>query len=261
MRWLLVAVACLASFARGQVPQGTTVHLMLLKEISSTSSHIGEVVPMVVTEDVVVRGKVMIPEGTMAFAKVSQCRREGALSAPVFDKPARLWLSLEHLRDVDGHEVKLSARPNRLTDLQLTRDIKVKASAAQTKEFEEALENPTSRPVMQKVRNLFSDTAVSLSEGEAEVLIQHNVEMPVVKEAIRTGVFGEVVDFIRDIKHAHMVEVFMSLNPATRPALTAIRAVRELGRLSGGLGDYIEGRFKGRNIRCAVGVELIVYAG
>lgn len=234
---------------------------MLLKEISSTSSFVGEAVPLVVTQDVTVKDRLMIPEGTMVFAKISQCRREGALSAPVFDKPARLWLSFEHLHDIDGHELKIRARPNRDGELQLTRSMSVKASAAQSKEFEMALENPTSRSVMHKVQNLFTDSAVSLTEKEAEVLIQHNVEMPVVQEAIRTGVFGDVVDMIRDIKHVRLVEAFMNFNPATRPALTAIRAVRELCRLSGGIGSYLEGRFKGRNIRCAAGVELIVYAG
>src|SRR3569832_1581552 len=108
---VLLLLACLVSLARADVPAGTPVKLMLLKEISSHASMPGDLVPLVVTQDVEVDGKVVIPEGTMAFAKVCQSRREGALSAPVFDKPARLSLKLEHLRDAEGNEVKLRPKP------------------------------------------------------------------------------------------------------------------------------------------------------
>lgn len=234
---------------------------MVLKDIGSSSSRIGETVPLVVTQDVSVDGRVLIPEGTMAFARVSYCRREGALSAPVFDKPARLNLKLEHLRDVDGNEVWLRPGPDREGELQITRQMTMKPTSSQCDEFQSALEDPKARSAMEKVRRLFSDTATSLSEKEAEVLIQHNVEIPLVQQSIRTGVFGQIVNFIRDLKRGRGVEGLVDLVPLTRPAKLTVRAVRELCRLSGGISSYIEGRFKGRNIRCEAGVELTVYAG
>lgn len=261
MRRLLLFIACFASLARADVPAGTPIRLMLLKDISSSSSFPGDLVPMVVTQDVEVGGRVIIPEGSMAFGKVSWSRREGALSAPLFDKPARLCISLEHLRDLDGNEVKLRPMPGKDSDLQITREMTAKASPAQTQEFEYAWGDPKARPVMEKVHHLFNDSATSLTEKEAEILIQHNVAMPVVQQAIKNGTFGVVINLIRDIKHARMFEVLLNINPTTRPAMAALRAVRELSRLCGGIGTYIEGRFKGRNIRAAAGVELTVYAG
>lgn len=258
---VLLLLVFLCSLARADVPAGTPIRLMFLKEISSHSSMVGDLVPLVVTNDVEVDGKVLIPEGTMAFAKVSQCRREGALSAPVFDKPARLSISLEHLRDVDGNEVKLQCKPGKSGDLQIVREMTVRPTSEEAKEYAGAWNNPMSRPVMEKVHRLFADSATSLSQKEALVLIEHNVQLPVVQEAIRSGLYGEVVSFINDLKHGRTIEALLKLSPTTRPAYLAVRAVRELGRLSGGVGNYFEGRFKGRNIRCAAGVEITVYAG
>jgi hypothetical protein len=261
MRQILLFVFCAATFARAQVPAGTPIRLMLLKEISSSTSMPGDLVPLVVTHDIEVDGKVLIAEGTMAFAKVSWSRREGALSAAIFDKPARLCLTLDHLKDLDGHEINLSPQPGKHTDLSITREMTAKVSDKDPTEYASSWRTSSTRPPMAKVHDLFTDTANSMTEKEAEVLIQHNVQMPFVQEAIRTGTFGLTVNFIRDIKHGHAFEVLLSLSPATRPALMAIRAFREFGKVSSGVRNYISGRFKGRNIKGAVGVELTVYAG
>jgi hypothetical protein len=261
MRCLILLLGLLSAIARAQVPRGTAIHLMLLKDISSTASMVGDVVPLVVTEDIEIEDHLLIPEGTMLFAKVVQSRREGALSAPLFDKPARLAIGLGHLRDMDGREVKLLPTPKREGNLEIKRELTVKPNSAQSKEFEMALGNPESHSAAQKLRALFSDAATSLSEKEAEILIQHNVRMPIVQEAIRTGAFGRVVHFIRDLKRGHLVDAALVVAPLSPPAMLAVRAVRELCRVSGGISGYIEGRFKGRNIRCSAGVEFTVYAG
>jgi hypothetical protein len=261
MRWSLLLIACLTSLASAQVPKGTPIRLMLLREISSNSSMPGDLVPLVVTQDVEVDGRVLIPEGLMVFGKVAKTRREGALSAPVFDKPARLSVTFEHLRDVDGREVKIQPRVGTNGDLQITREMTVRPNGEESREIETAWQNPQARSVMEKVRRLFVDGTTTLTKKEAEILISHNIQLPVVQEAIRIGAFDRVTGFISDIKKGRTIEAFLSLTPATRPALLAIRAVRELGRLSGGIGNYVGGRFKGRNIRCCAGVELTVYSG
>jgi hypothetical protein len=261
MRCALLFLALSTTAAHAQITPGTPVKVMLLRDISSTTSRIGDLVPMVVTEDVRCDSKVVISEGTMAFAKVKSCRREGALSATLFDKPARLCLSLEHMRDDGGREVKLVPKPGKSGELQIVREMTVRAPRAEARDIEAAWENTTTRPVMDKVRRLFSDQAVTFSKGEAETLIEHNVPMPIVQQAIRAGAFDQVLGFIADLKHGRVLEALLSVTPVTRPALICVRAVRELGRLSGGIGNYINGRFKGRNIRCSAGVELIVYTG
>jgi hypothetical protein len=259
-RWVL-GLICLTSLASAQVPKGTPIHVMMLKEVSSSGSYPGDLVPLVVTADVEVDGRVLIPEGTMAFGKIGQTRREGALSATVFDKPARLWITLEHLRDVDGNPVKLQARPDKSADLQITREMTAVTTKKQSDEIQMAWGDPKARSVMEKVHKLFTDSAVNLSVKEAEVLVAHNVEIPIVQQAIRDGLFGQVMGIINDLRRGRALEALLSVTPVTRPALIAVRAVRELGRLSGGIGNYIGGRFKGRNIRCPSGVELTVYAG
>lgn len=261
-RLTLLLLICLGCFASAQVvPKGTAIRLMVLKEISSNSNYPGDLVPLVVTQDLVVQGEVLVPEGTMAFAKVSQCRREGALSAPIFDKPARLAIKFEHLRDVNGNIVRLCPAPNKEGDLSITREMTVGPTSEEAKEFELAMGDKEANPVLQKVRRLFVDSSTRLTQKEALILIKHNVKVPAVQEAIERGLFGEVASFIDDIKKGRAIEAMLKITPVTRPAYIAVRAVRELGRLSGNVGNYIEGRFKGRNIRCAAGVELTAYAG
>lgn len=259
---LVLLVLMLAQWGAAQtVPKGTPIKLMFLKEISSSGSYPGDVVPLVVSEDVVVRGEVLVPEGTMAFAKVTQSRREGALSAPLFDKPARLAIQFEHLRDAHGNVVRLCPKPHKEGQLDITREMTVVPDAEETKELEMLWDNPEARPVMEKVRRLFVDSTTHLTQKEALILIEHNAPIPAVQEAIRSGFYGDVVSFIDDLKRGRTLEALLKLNPVTRPAYLAVRAVRQLGRLSGGVGSYIEGRFKGRNIRCPAGVEITAYAG
>lgn len=234
---------------------------MILKEISSNSSMLGDVVPFVVTEDILVEGRVVIPEGAMAFAKVSQCRREGALSAPLFDKPARLAIKFEHLRDVDGNIVRLVPKPGKEGDLQFTREMTVSPTKQESEVFAMAWENPEARSVLHKVRRLFVDSTMNLTEKEAMILARNNIKIPALQQAIRDGLFGEVAGFINDLKKGRTLEALLRLTPVTRPAYLAVKAVRELGRLSGGVGSYIGGRFKGRNIRCVPGVEITAYVG
>jgi hypothetical protein len=262
MKRLVLLLACLASIATAQVPKGTPIRVMLLKDISSASSRVGETVPFVVTEDVTVGGRVAIPEGAMVFGHISQCRREGALSAAVWDRPARLCVEFEHLRDLEGHQVDLWPKAKMAGELQVTRELTVIPESKQEEQsLRLAWEDQKARPAIDKLRHLFHDQAASLTQHEAETLIEHNVQLPFVQQAIKAGLFDTVTGFISDLKHGRALEALLKLTPATRPAAVAFRAVRELCRVSAGAGRYIDGRFKGRNIHCPAGVELTVYAG
>lgn len=256
---LAILVAFLGALARADVPSGTPIRLMVLRDVGSDTSYPGDIVPCVVTEDVLVDGRLAVAEGTMAFAKVISSRREGALSASLFDKPARLVIVFEHMRDIDGDALELVAKPGGSGELQVTRELTVGSTPAEFREIKIAWEDSSTRPVMQKIRRLFADQAAQLTQKEAETLIAHNVRLPFVQDAIRHGLYGQVSGLIRDLKRGRVVEAFLSVSQATRPALVAVRAVRELGRLSGGIGNYFGGRFKGRNIRCSAGVQLTVF--
>jgi hypothetical protein len=51
---------------------GTVIHLKLAKSISSATAHVGDVVELHVTEDVVVDGMLVVPEGAKAMALVTE---------------------------------------------------------------------------------------------------------------------------------------------------------------------------------------------
>lgn len=244
------------------IPRGTPIHLMLLREISSGGSNVGDLAPFVVTDEVRLEGKTALAEGAMVFAKVSQARGEGALSAPLFDRPARLCLRFESARDLEGRKIPIWPTAKSDGELQITREMTiVRHSPEEDHAFMLALDNPETKPIMERLRRLFTDQATSLTEKEAQVLAAHNIPIPFVQAAIRAGTYGIVKDFIANLKRGRPLEAVLGLTPATRPALLAVRAVRELGRLSGGLGGYLGGWLKGRNIVARPGVEIDVYAG
>lgn len=260
--FVLCALIGIAQTPLSPIPKGAPIHVMLLREISSGGSNVGDLVPFVVTDDVKVGDETLLAEGAMIFGKISQARGEGALSAPLFDRPARLCIRFEDGRDRERRKIPIWPTPEGGGELQITREMTVvDHSPEEDRAFMLAMENPQTKPIMERLRKLFTDKAVSLSEKEAQVLAAHNIPIPFVQAAIRAGPYGIVKGFIADLKRGRPIEAVLGLTPATRPALLAVRAVRELGRLSGGIGGYLGGWLKGRNIVARPGVEITVYSG
>ncbi len=250
--------------AMAQVRPGTPIRLMILRDLDSGGSMRDEVVPMVVSGDVYSDGRVVIPDGTMAFAKVCAVRREGALSAPLYNRPARLSIEFQHLRDAEGNVVRLYPTAGNSTDtvFEITREV---TKASPTKEDRDAyqfiFDNPQGKSVMAKIHKLFSDEKATFTEKEATTLIKHNVPLPFVQQAISNGLFSQTIGFIKDLRAGRPIQALMSLTPATRTAMIALRAVRDLGKLNAKVSHYIDGRFSGRNIHCPAGTEITVYSG
>ena len=68
-----VLVMVLAALGAAQnLPRGTEIRLVLLKDLNSGGSVLGEEVPFMVAHDIVVGDRVIIPEGTLVAAEVKQ---------------------------------------------------------------------------------------------------------------------------------------------------------------------------------------------
>lgn len=262
---LVVGLLMGVSFAAGQsLPRGTEIRLILLKDLNSGGSVINEEVPFSVAEDVVVAGKVILPEGTIIAGVVKQVRREGALSATVFDKPARLAVEFDTVEDVDGNKIDLKARLNGKQQrlYQFNRDnTKVKKD----KERDEILR--TSEGL--RVGQLLVDTlrgARNFSDlpGRAE-------ETAVMEIARRLKLFN-TVDLIRHKRLLDLVafgaklatpgmNTLLGARVALGAVSTTFRAAREVAQIATHFPGFLSRKFGGRNINAPMGLELSVFAG
>jgi len=75
------------------LPNGTQVHLVLGKTISSTSAHVGDVVELQVAEDVAIDGLTVIPSGAKAVGIVTEVETKKRLG-----HGAKLGLSINFVR-------------------------------------------------------------------------------------------------------------------------------------------------------------------
>ena len=88
-RRLVGVVVCIASAgliwstpaeaATVVVPMGTDVRLATAQPLSSKTNVKGDLVPLTVTEDVTIEGRVVIPAGTPAVGQISDARAKGAM--------------------------------------------------------------------------------------------------------------------------------------------------------------------------------------
>ncbi|MBS1715911.1 MAG: hypothetical protein JST30_16405 [Armatimonadetes bacterium] len=89
---------------------GTEVPLILLTPLDSGGSEVGRTVKFVVSEDVVKDGVTVVPQGSIATAKVTKSR-SGTLAGTLTNTPARLEAEFGSVTLEDGRTVRLNATP------------------------------------------------------------------------------------------------------------------------------------------------------
>lgn len=266
MKWFLVLpLLFLTVLCVGQVPHGTELKLVLLKELNSGGSVVGEDVPMAVAEDVVADGRVVIREGTLAIGKVKQARREGALSASVFDKPARLAIELQHTWDVNGRLIKLKSKLNG-RDQQLfsfNRD-NTKIPRLADRQSQEVLRQPKSRQAVEVLVN-------SLRGVRSEADLLKNVERAAVLEVARALKLSNTVELLLSNRLVELANLGLTLSKpgfaavlGARAAVSTVqvvfRAAREVARIATHFPGFLSRKFGGRNINAAIGLEFSAFA-
>lgn len=248
-----------------QLPRGTEIRLILLKELNSGGSVVGEEVPFLVAEDVIVRGKLVIREGTVATGRVKQARREGALSAMLFDRPARLAVELEQTWDVDGRMVPLSARLNGKEQrlYHFNRD-NTKIPLPEDNETRNALKTPEKRKVLEML--------VDTLKGSTSIAdVKDNAERKLIMEVARALRLHNTVELLLNNRILDLVSLGAKLsNPgiatyyAARAAFGAaqltFRAAKEVAHIATHFPGFLSRKFGGRNINAALGLEISALA-
>lgn len=247
------------------LPRGTEIRLVLLKDLNSGGSVLGEEVPFMVAHDIVVGDRVIIPEGTLVAAEVKQVRREGALSAAVFDKPARLAVEFSTIEDIDGNRVVLKSRLNGKQQqlYSFTRDnTKIPKDPDGTEGIYRTSEGL-------RVSQLLLDTVKGARSVED---LYRNAETNAIMEVARKLKIFNTADLIRNRRFIDLISFATQLSTpgfqtllGARAALgagkTTYRAYKEIAHIATHFPNFLSRKFGGRNINAPMGVELSVFVG
>lgn len=238
------------------VPQGTAVPLILARQISAGDIAEDAFVPFLVSEDVVVDGKVVIPKGSPASGTVTWSRSEGTLSGLV-NQPARLEVRLDFVRLPSGQTPIASDPTEPKKPFAFTRE-NTGIPSANSAKVEELLKDEANRKLAEKLGELFEGKTPDLSTPEAQATLQKiatDMGLSDTTKLLSDGKSnaGQIAGTIERLQRGDLsglVKGDLSLS---------LGSVIELANLVGGFGDRISRSLKGRTIRAYPGTKVTAY--
>jgi len=243
-----------AATAQSQYP----VKLILLKELSSGATAQGSVVPFIVAEDVKdSSGSVLVKAGTPAFGQVVSSRREGALSASVLDRPARLSIKLLQTQGADNKPLNLSF-PNNIKEL--TRENSTEAAI--NPGIAAAWKDPQKRAIAEKLVKLYTgESAQALTAQEQSTLINDAKKLSLEQTAqlVQNNKLAPLAEFLHNLRAAQTSALALNATAPGIEPLALIGAVQELNQLTRAGRGYLGKRVAGRNILAPAGLVLDAY--
>jgi hypothetical protein len=265
---LATCALLLTQLAAGQeqsarLAPGTEIKLTLLRTLESGKSKVGSIVPFIVMEDVKdSQGRLCIAKGSYAVGTVTASRGEGALSAPLLDKPARLAIRFDHVYDVDGNEVPLVSQAGKPKEvLALSRDDTAQ-EFKQAVAIKELLEDKDTKEVLEKLVGALDDGQFQPTEAERAVLEKAlaKLDMPVTNELVKGGKLPQLFAFCKQLGESKSLKALTS-GSSLQIMATSLQAMGEIVNLSNKGVRYVKGRLKGRNIRAYPGCSFTAYVG
>lgn len=235
--------------------KGTPVKLMLLAEVHAGQAEEGEVVPLMVLDDVKdSSGKLLIRRGEPANARVARSRGAGALSG-LMNQPARLSIVLDQTKAADGTQVLLSADPSGRRDAQ---HAFTRANTGYPRLWEQAL-NDDRRELLQRLAEMLAENRGGnlANDPESTELVRRLADrlgLTGTQALAARGELEKATGLVGQIANG-------TLNPSLLLAagLQTVAAVTELTRLAAFATDRLGGAFRGRTIRAHFGTELTAY--
>lgn len=84
------------------IPEDTILHIELTEEISSKKMHKGDRVPLILQENLIVNGTVVIPAGTEVVGIVTEAKKNG-----MFGRSGKLEFSIVSVKTINGIQIPL----------------------------------------------------------------------------------------------------------------------------------------------------------
>ena len=234
------------------VARGTPVRLILLDTLDSGGSDDGSRVALMVAEDVVAGGQVVVRRGAPAEGVVAYSRAAGTLSA-LANTPARLSIRLERTWAVDGSEIALSAEADPNEPYSFTR------SNTSLGAGEAALPEGTAGADAQK---LLESVAANLEEGRPLDLraeapsraltdAADRLGMGATKRLIQGGEISKASSLLDQVRRGGSAAALVN-----GAALPTVAAALELAKWAGDVGSRMSKMLKGRNIKAHLGTPV-----
>jgi len=241
--------------AQVQVPAGTEIPLVLIKNLRAGESQEGDSVPFLVSEDVLVDGKVVVAKGTTVTGKVTWSRSEGTLSG-LMNQPARLEVSFNDLALPSGGLAVAANLDDPEHAYAFTRENTSRESASDPK-LDELVADEAKKQVAEKLNQMFDGKEVTLDSSDTRKAL---------KEIVDSMGMGETQKLLQG-PDSNLNQLQSTVGRLQRGDLSAIakgdlslslNSVLELANLAGGLGDRLARSLKGRTIHALAGTRLTV---
>lgn len=261
---LFVVFALLAGCAkkepeRSVLSKGTSVRLMLLKELHAGRESVGSPVQFLLMEDVRdAKGRLLMKKGSPVSAKVSRSRGEGTLSGAM-NQPARLNITFDQTKAVDGTQVLLSADKGGARDAEYEFTRANTGIPGKSRSMESALDDEERRQLLVRLAEMISENrdgnlsndprSEELVRGLADQLGLSDTRALDAKGDLdkATGLLGQVSSGRIDL------DLLMSASLGT------VNSLIELTQVAAFAVNRVGGMLKGRTIRAHFGTEVTAY--
>ena len=242
-----------------QLSKSTAVNLILLKELEAGKSAEGDVVPLMVIDDVKgPGGDVVIGKGTLAYGKVTWSRGEDLLSG-LSNRPARLSLTVDRTTATDNTEVTLTADMQMRPGEALQLDRGNTGNSTLSTAIETAWKDPSSQSTLNELNQLFATGTVpeSLKSGDANERLKKLSEQLQTKGILNLTTQGKVSDAIELVKGINGTSPQLDMKGGS--GLETLAAFVEMASIAGTVGDKLSRMLKGRTIRAHIGTPIKAY--
>lgn len=236
------------------VPAGTPVSLLLIDNLDAGGTKVGRTVGLLVTEDLVVDGEVVIRKGTPVTGEVT-LSRPASLANALANRPARLGIRFSETESVTGGVVKLvpfgeDAKPD--GSYEFTQ--KNTAERVDAAKIERLWAEPESREALANLVDRFAQKDGLAGADKDLRAIADQLGLQKTQEVVNqqnqdaSGLtMGKAVDA--------MVEGNLG-RLAGADAVLAAQALGELTDLVSSVDHKFRGMFKARTVRANVGTPV-----
>lgn len=232
-----------------QLPAGTDLSLVLLRQLDSGQSKVGDKVPCLVAEDVKSpTGYVVIKKGSGALVEVTRARESSAISM-LANQPARLEIKFISTLGVDGTQVDLDG-PNGEESLEITHEMTEEGTVVDV--AKKLWNHSETQESLKSLNSLLSGgewKAPDLKKALEDVTRQS--DMPKTSEALKSeDAWRKLSDTAGRVAGGDLTGL------SGADAALALGALNEIGKVTGSVGDFLKGAIKGRNLTLPVGAQL-----
>lgn len=215
-----------------------------MRRLDAGSTEVGTPFPLIVASDVRAKdGTVVIRQGTPAVGTVVASRSEGSLSA-LMNRPARLEVTLDETRAVDGQTVRLRIPSGEKFAFTRANTGRPEPSS----EVLRALEDPANAAAWRAFEGLFSQNP-QLDSGTREAVRQLTELLPEGSRPKTADGKDDPLAFVAKLQSG-------GLGAALADPSGSLASVVALANLAGSVGGELERKLAGRTIRAHVGTPV-----